>query len=358
VPALAQKGEEGLSTGPIIQTLDAQWYLGDIEKGATKEKSFQIKNAGGKELIIKEIHTCCGYGVSDVSSWAIKPNDTATIKVICKSKQKPLGQDEKTVIISSNDINKPELEIKVFANIVERPKAASAAVPVILAEELYTHKTKGDTIVALDVREKSEFSEKHIPGAINCPKSKFKFANEDELANLVRVDKKPMIAVYCGGGLRSSYITSKLREHGYNAFSLDGGLAVWEKQGYAMAKGPKMEASLEPLVINSEEAYGHYFLLFNDKIAWVDVRDRQVYQRGHIKNAINIPTDELEQKMSLLSPDKETVFYCSGPGCEEAKNAAILLMKNGFKQAKIKVFEEGYSAWEGLGYPQDKKEAL
>jgi 3-mercaptopyruvate sulfurtransferase SseA len=31
-----------------------------------------------------------------------------------------------------------------------------------------------------------------------------------------------------------------------------------------------------------------------------------------------------------------------------------MLIKNGFKQARIKVFQEGYSVWEDSGYPIEK----
>jgi ArsR family transcriptional regulator len=115
-----------------------------------------------------------------------------------------------------------------------------------------------------------------------------------------------------------------------------------------------MPASTEPLAINLEEAYGHYFMLFKGNVVWVDIRSPQLYEAGHIQNALNIPANELEQKMASISQDKEVVFYCSGAGCEEADDAARMLIKNGFKQARIKVFQEGYSVWEDSGYPIEK----
>lgn len=43
----------------------------------------------------------------------------------------------------------------------------------------------------------------------------------------------------------------------------------------------------------------------------VDVRDADEYAQGHFKSAVNIPTDELEKKVSQLPSDKPVVFVCS-----------------------------------------------
>jgi rhodanese-related sulfurtransferase len=46
-------------------------------------------------------------------------------------------------------------------------------------------------------------------------------------------------------------------------------------------------------------------------IMLVDVRDPDEYAAGSFKNAVNIPTDELEKKIPTLPADKPIVFVCN-----------------------------------------------
>ena len=43
----------------------------------------------------------------------------------------------------------------------------------------------------------------------------------------------------------------------------------------------------------------------------VDVRDADEYAAGHFKTAVNIPVDQLENKIKTLPADKPIVFVCS-----------------------------------------------
>ncbi|MDR7119618.1 rhodanese-like domain-containing protein [Rheinheimera soli] len=45
---------------------------------------------------------------------------------------------------------------------------------------------------------------------------------------------------------------------------------------------------------------------------WIDVRTVEEYKAGHLEGAINIPYDEIEQKISAVSVDKtaDIQLYC------------------------------------------------
>lgn len=54
-------------------------------------------------------------------------------------------------------------------------------------------------------------------------------------------------------------------------------------------------------------------LINNTKeILIIDVRDRDEYEKNHIRNAVNIPCEELEQHIEELMPyqDKPIIIYC------------------------------------------------
>ncbi len=43
----------------------------------------------------------------------------------------------------------------------------------------------------------------------------------------------------------------------------------------------------------------------------MDVRDTDEFATGHFKTAVNIPVDQLEEKVNSLPTDKPIVFVCS-----------------------------------------------
>lgn len=48
-----------------------------------------------------------------------------------------------------------------------------------------------------------------------------------------------------------------------------------------------------------------------NSVQMIDVRDKDEYDAGHFKPAINMPTDELEKKVKTLNDDKPIVFVCN-----------------------------------------------
>jgi rhodanese-related sulfurtransferase len=48
-----------------------------------------------------------------------------------------------------------------------------------------------------------------------------------------------------------------------------------------------------------------------DSVQLIDVRDKDEYEAGHFKTAVNIPTDDLEKNIKTLSDEKPIVFVCN-----------------------------------------------
>lgn len=85
----------------------------------------------------------------------------------------------------------------------------------------------------------------------------------------------------------------------------------------------------------------------------IDVRPRDVYQAGHIRDAVNIPGGELEESMNNLDKKRPIVVYCNmqHPGYSSSEAAAQQLRRAGIQ---VRVLEGGYPAWEQAGFPVDK----
>ena len=76
--------------------------------------------------------------------------------------------------------------------------------------------------IILDVRTAEEYSEKHIPGAINIPNETIGAEDIPELP-----DKEQLILVYCRSGNRSKQASEKLVKLGYTNVVEFGGIHDW-----------------------------------------------------------------------------------------------------------------------------------
>ena len=76
--------------------------------------------------------------------------------------------------------------------------------------------------ILLDVRTRTEFEEKHIPGAICVPNETIGSEPPEELP-----DKDQLILVYCRSGNRSKQAAQKLADLGYTNIVEFGGINDW-----------------------------------------------------------------------------------------------------------------------------------
>jgi rhodanese-related sulfurtransferase len=79
----------------------------------------------------------------------------------------------------------------------------------------------------VDVREKDEWDEGHIPGAIHMSRGTIELDIEEKVP-----DTNAMIITHCGGGGRSALAAESLQKMGYkNVRSMAGGFKAWKAAG-------------------------------------------------------------------------------------------------------------------------------
>ena len=87
----------------------------------------------------------------------------------------------------------------------------------------------------LDVRTPGEFETAHISGAYNVPLDLLR-EHRDEIIKHLDED----VVLVCRSGQRASQAEETLRHAGLtNVHILDGGIAAWESQGFAVNRGPQ-----------------------------------------------------------------------------------------------------------------------
>ena len=87
-------------------------------------------------------------------------------------------------------------------------------------------------VVIIDVRDKEEWDEGHIPGAIHVSRGTMELEIEEKVP-----DTNAMIICHCGGGGRGALATQSLEKMGYkNVRNMAGGLKAWKAAGLATRK--------------------------------------------------------------------------------------------------------------------------
>lgn len=88
--------------------------------------------------------------------------------------------------------------------------------------------------------------------------------------------------------------------------------------------------------------------LLKDKAVLLDVRPRKEFDAGHLRGAINIPIEELPDRLAELSRDRKVITYCRGAYCLFADEASELLRANGFDVVRL---QGGWPEWQSEGRP-------
>ncbi len=95
-------------------------------------------------------------------------------------------------------------------------------------EDLHERIKAGEKLTLVDVREKDEWRQGHIPGAIHLPRGFIEMQAASKLP-----DRDAPIVTYCAGGIRSAFATKTLQELGYTRVeSANPGYGQWKDKGF------------------------------------------------------------------------------------------------------------------------------
>ena len=95
--------------------------------------------------------------------------------------------------------------------------------------------------------------------------------------------------------------------------------------------------------------------LHKQKILFVDARSEDDFKEGHIKGAVSLSVQTFDDKIEKFRkcyPDTiPLVLYCSGRECSDSHDLADMFYRKGY--FNIRIFVDGYPAWEAAGLPVD-----
>ncbi|HMK37439.1 MAG TPA: rhodanese-like domain-containing protein [Desulfomonilaceae bacterium] len=236
--------------------------------------------------------------------------------------------------------------VKVFhAGLPEWKKAGHTVISNIAAIENYDK--NNISYILLDLRPKDLVEKGHIPKAVTVAGAGLD-AMKDQFPKFMAA---AIILYDVDGNTNTAQEAYKqISGWGYKQVSiLAGGIQAWEKAGKQIASGPAATkiAYVRSFAPGEVDLVVFKELLVNPSkdVAIVDVRSKSEAAAGLLPNAVNIPLEELEQRLSDLPKDKTLYIHCStGVRAEMAYN---VLKKAGvnakYVKAKVETEKDKYT---------------
>jgi rhodanese-related sulfurtransferase len=196
-------------------------------------------------------------------------------------------------------------------------------------------------LTIIDARARVEYQEAHIPGAINIPAEKIAAV----LPRMVK-DHRRELAFYCNGPkcTKSQKAARMAITLGYpNVLEYNEGMPGWGRARMPIAGTPLPPVDVPAIAPEDLVAMlnrgGRPFLL--------DLRDAEEFKSYHLKEAVNIPLDDLQKRLRDLPRDRDILLTCHG-GQQSIVGARVL---HHLGIERVKRLDGGIIAWQQKGLP-------
>lgn len=213
------------------------------------------------------------------------------------------------------------------------------ALPVISAKEAQLKIKNKENIKIIDIRDEINYKNEHIIDSISAPAENFGqfdiFTNNN--GNIV------YILSYSGNEKFNEQFAQKLRENNIGNFSfISGGLEEWKNgNGQTISYG-NPNSFTDQAKVNFISPDDLKNITDNNYPGFIlDIRSRELFSQGRIKNAVNLPLDEIEKRRQEIPLFKEIFLY--GENETEEFYAGVRLFDLGFFAARI--LDGGLDSW-------------
>ncbi|MHA2170924.1 MAG: MBL fold metallo-hydrolase [Candidatus Kariarchaeaceae archaeon] len=266
--------------------------------------------------------SACGRELMDVEYTTIRQEKESNYAL------QPMTKEE---FIKEVTTNQP-LPPKYFAESAKLNQNGLISVDEVLSayrplnlEEFETLRSDPDNIV-LDVREPDEFATSHIPGSYNIGLDG-RYA--EWVGSIIDASKKILIVAN----------TEREREAALRCLRV----GIDNVEGYLVNGFKEWEQNNRPLSSFQRHTPSEFKTLVDDPSSRLilDIRRNSEYNISHVPNAIHIPLNRLQERISELDPQKQIVVYCAG-GYRSVIGSSILL-KNKFN--KVSDLQGGFDAF-------------
>jgi len=193
---------------------------------------------------------------------------------------------------------------------------------------------KEDNILLLDLRAADTFAAGHIPRAFNLPVASLDKYKEADFPDY----KGSLIVFYSDSQADVNKALELMLDYSFTkATYFPGGLAKWQKMGNVAEVGPKpapakltyvrVLAPYEVSIADFKKAVDGSGVLI------VDTRSTDEFAGGKFRNAVNIPSEEMEKRFAEITKDKPVYLHCSTGS--RAEMSYDILKAKGYNNVKL-----------------------
>jgi hypothetical protein len=97
----------------------ASFDFGRAQQNRKLQKEFSIRNFGDADLEIRDVSTTCGCTAALMDSTTVKPGGTTPLRVSLETRTYR-GRLVRSVLVRSNDPERPVLELRVEVEVLAR----------------------------------------------------------------------------------------------------------------------------------------------------------------------------------------------------------------------------------------------
>lgn len=108
---------EDLKNAPVVTYDGDSFDFGNIKPNTKNEHTFNLKNTGKKDLIIRDVKSSCGCTAVTPSKNVVPSGESVPLKVTFDSTGK-IGRQNKTITVITNDPKNPTTVLRIASNIV------------------------------------------------------------------------------------------------------------------------------------------------------------------------------------------------------------------------------------------------
>lgn len=213
----------------------------------------------------------------------------------------------------------------------------------ITSDELLEKMINKEKMVVIDVRSKEDYIREHLIDSQNIPGEKI-------AAALPALDKsKTYILIDDGTSQEAAVIAGNFfsKQEFPNVFYLAGGFAGWKsKYNPTVSDGDPNSFVDQSKVTYVASDKLKEMLNKESNLFLIDLRKNNQFSEGHLRGAVNIFLDDLEQKRNQIPLGKKIVLY-DNDGLWAFKGA-VRLYDLGF--FNVLAFSDGLNAWKQKGF--------
>lgn len=108
---------EELKNAPVVSYDTQAFDFGDIKQNEKVEHTFTLKNAGKRDLIIRDLKSSCGCTAVSPAKNIVSAGESVPLKVVFDTRGKS-GRQNKTITVITNDPKNPTTILRISSNVL------------------------------------------------------------------------------------------------------------------------------------------------------------------------------------------------------------------------------------------------